>query len=79
MGDRSLDDCVRCAVCANTNMRFLEELWVNEEVEEAAEFAREVIEEEGEGAAEWLTISFEEPWEGFPCQASDAPKNYRMN
>lgn len=60
-------------------MRFLEELWVNEEVEEAAEFAREAIEEEGEEAAEWLTIFFGPPWNGYPCQASDAPKNYRMN
>ncbi len=60
-------------------MRFLEELWVNEAVEEAAEFAKETIEEKGEDAAIWLVIFFGKPWNGFPCEAKDAPKNYRMN
>ena len=60
-------------------MRFLEELWVNEEIEEVAEFAKEVIEEEGEEAAEWLTLCFHGGWEGYPCRASDAPETYRLN
>ena len=61
-------------------MRFLEELWVNEEVEEMMEWAEE--QEDYPVDEPWFTLFFRgsKPGNsGVKVSPKDYPKNYRMN
>ena len=59
-------------------MRFLEELWVNEGVEEFAVWAEE--QEEYDKGELWFVIQRGETVDdGIALNPSDAPDTYRMN